>query len=120
MGLAMALRLRERGHDVVVRDIVAAREVLATHAGATIASTPAALAARSDAVLVVVVDAAQTDEVLFGPDGAAQTLRAGQAVLLCPTIGPADVERFAGRLAARGVDVVDAPMSGGPVRAREG
>ena len=72
------------------------------------------------ATIVCVVDAAQTDEVLFGPQGAAAVLQPGQAVLLCPTIAPLDVERLARQLAERGVDAIDAPMSGGPARARDG
>jgi 3-hydroxyisobutyrate dehydrogenase len=120
MGLAMALRLRELGQPVVVRDIDGGREARAAAAGAEVAASPAAVAARCDAVIVVVVDARQTEDVLFGPGGAHETLRAGQAVLLCPTIAPEDTERFAARLAERGVDVIDAPMSGGPARARAG
>jgi 3-hydroxyisobutyrate dehydrogenase len=120
MGLPMALRLLEHGWPVAVRDIDGEREARARAAGATVAATPAALAARSDVVIVVVVDAAQVDEVLFGGDGAASALRSGACVLLCPTIGPADTERFAGRLAAAGLEAIDAPMSGGPARARDG
>jgi 3-hydroxyisobutyrate dehydrogenase len=120
MGLAMALRLRECGHDVVVRDIDAAREALASAAGARVAPTPAALARGCDAVVVAVVDAAQTEDVLFGADGVQAGLGAGGAVLLCPTIAPADAERCALRLAERGIDCIDAPMSGGPARARAG
>jgi 3-hydroxyisobutyrate dehydrogenase len=67
-----------------------------------------------------VVDAAQTREVLFGRGGAAAEMQPGQAVLLCPTIAPQDVEDFARRLAGRGVAAIDAPMSGGPSRARDG
>jgi putative dehydrogenase len=69
---------------------------------------------------VCVVDAAQTGTVLFGPDGLARMLQPGHTVLLCPTIAPQDVELFAARLASLGVFTVDAPMSGGPARARDG
>ena len=120
MGMGIALRLRELGLAVTVRDIDPAREALAEAAGCRRAATPAALAARSDLVVVVVVDGRQTHDVLFGRDGAAETLAAGSAVLLCPTIAPHDVEACAARLAPRGVDAVDAPMSGGPARARAG
>ena len=67
-----------------------------------------------------VVDAAQTHEVLFGAAGIARSLPVGHAVILCPTISPEDVERIAERLAALGVDCIDAPMSGGPARAADG
>ena len=120
MGLAMALRLRDGGHEVVVRDIDAGQEAQAAAAGCSVAASPAALASRCALVIVAVVDGAQTHSVLFGADGAAGALRPGAAVILCPTIAPADTERAAAALAARGVEAIDAPMSGGPGRARDG
>jgi L-threonate 2-dehydrogenase len=68
----------------------------------------------------VVVDAAQTEAVLFGPHGAADALPPGAAVMLCPTISPADTERLVQGLRQRGLLWFDAPMSGGPERARNG
>jgi putative dehydrogenase len=120
MGLAMALRLLDLGHEVHVRDVDPRREALALGAGARAAATPAALAARCDALVVAVVDAAQTESVLFGSDGAAASLRPGACVLLCPTIAPASTEAIAARLATLAIDAIDAPMSGGPERARSG
>lgn len=120
MGLGIALRLRDQGHDVTVRDIDPAREALALAGGCTVSASPAAAAAGRELVIVVVVDAAQTRDVLFGSDGAAAQLARGSTVVLCPTIAPADVESCARQLAALGLDTIDAPMSGGPVRAREG
>lgn len=120
MGLGVALRLREQGRTVTVRDIDPAREALAAAGGCRVAATPAELAARSDLVIVVVIDAAQTRDVLFGPAGAAAVLKPGSGVMLCPTISPLDVESLAADLAGHGLGVLDAPMSGGPVRAREG
>ena len=120
MGLAMAQRLLDLGSEVHVRDIDPAREALAVAAGARIAATPAALAAACSIVIVAVVDAAQTEEVLFGADGAAASMRPSGCVLLCPTIAPAQTEAIAVRLAALAIDAIDAPMSGGPARARAG
>jgi len=120
MGLAMALRLLDLGHDVHVRDIDPAREAIAMAAGARSAATPAALAARCETLIVAVVDAAQVESVLFGGVGAARSLRPGSCVVLCPTIAPASTEAFVGRLAALSIDAIDAPMSGGPARARAG
>jgi 3-hydroxyisobutyrate dehydrogenase-like beta-hydroxyacid dehydrogenase len=71
-------------------------------------------------VIVCVVDAVQTHDVLFGLHGIAQHMKAGQVVMLCPTISPQDVEVNAVKLAALGIQTIDAPMSGGPVRARDG
>ena len=120
MGLAIALRLRERGHTVEVRDVDHAREVLAMQVGCRAASDPADLARRCDLVMVVVVDAPQTREVVLGQRGLARAMHPGSAVMLCPTIGPADTETLAQTLVDEGVDWIDAPMSGGPVRARAG
>ena len=101
-----------------VCDIDPAREALAAAGGCHVAPTPAALAAEVELLIVVVVDAVQTEAVLFGPDGAAPALATGSGVLLCPTIAPADVQRLAARLSDAGIQALDAPMSGGPQRAR--
>ncbi|HEX7438574.1 MAG TPA: NAD(P)-dependent oxidoreductase, partial [Caldimonas sp.] len=120
MGLAMALRLRDLGRAVGVRDIDAEREATALRYGAEVFASPAALAARCDSLIVAVVDAAQTEDVLFGAEGAAPALREGACVMLCPTMAPASTEAIAAKLAERAIDCVDAPMSGGPARARDG
>ena len=120
MGLAMAERLRDRGHAVAVRDVRADREALAQEAGAQVCATPAALAGASTVVIVAVVDAAQAEAVLFGSDGVASAAATGTCVVLCPTIAPESVEAFAARLDALGIDWIEAPMSGGPARARAG
>ena len=123
MGGAMVARLCELGWPVVVCDIDPVRQQQALEAGACLADTPetAARALVADGVLIVcVVDAAQSHDVLFGGGGAAASLHSGQAVMLCPTIAPQDTEALAGALQALGLDCIDAPMSGGPVRARDG
>lgn len=119
MGLAIAQRLRDCGHDVTVNDIDPVRTALAAGAGCTVADAAEAVARASDLVIVVVVDGAQTRDVLFGERGVANAGGA-RCVMLCPTIAPQDTEVFADRLAAFGVETIDAPMSGGPARAREG
>ena len=120
MGGAMAARLLSQGYLVAVHDIDAQREAQAVSLGAMACTTASGLASSSDVVIVAVVDAAQTHSVLFGPHGAAAALAPGSAVMLCSTIAPADTERMAEGLAQRGIDWLDAPMSGGPERAREG
>ena len=123
MGSAMVARLCELGWAVVVCDINPARQQEALEAGAHLADTPetAVRALESDGVLIVcVVDAAQSRDVLLDEDGAATALQPGQTVLLCPTIAPEDTEALAAALAERGIACIDAPMSGGPARARDG
>lgn len=120
MGGGMARRLLDRGWPVRACDLVEAKVQALVDAGAQAAATPAQAAAGAAALIVCVVDAAQAREVLFGPRGAADALAPGGAVLLCPTIAPDDVEGIAADLAQRGLAPIDAPMSGGPARARDG
>jgi putative dehydrogenase len=123
MGGAMVERLCEAGWALTVCDIDPARQRQATAAGASVVGAPVQATQAlgpGHALIVVVVDAAQVRQVLWGPAGAAQALQPGQTVLLCPTISPDDVEAIAADLARQGVDCIDAPLSGGPVRARDG
>jgi putative dehydrogenase len=120
MGGAMAARLLEQGWRVQVCDLDPARLAALKEFGAVASEYPCDVAIDSGAVIVCVVDAQQAREVLFGAHGAAAALRPGQAVLLCPTIAPQDVEDIAARLAQQGIATIDAPMSGGPARARDG
>ncbi|MBG9389948.1 NAD(P)-dependent oxidoreductase [Caenimonas aquaedulcis] len=120
MGGAMAQRILDQRWPVQVHDIDEGRMAALAALGAVARPDPAAAAIGCGVLIVCVVDAAQVEEVLFGPRGAAQVMRAGQAVLLCPTISPRDVEDVAKRLAEQGIATIDAPMSGGPARARDG
>jgi L-threonate 2-dehydrogenase len=120
MGGAMAANLLQRGWTVRVDDIDAAKVENLKPFGALALSGSAQAAIDSIATVVCVVDAAQTETVLFGARSLAQTLKPGHVVLLCPTLAPEAVESFASRMAAHGLVVLDAPMSGGPARARDG
>jgi 3-hydroxyisobutyrate dehydrogenase len=123
MGLPMALRLQEQGFAVTVHDIDPQRHALALQSGCALAPNPAALAAQCELLIVAVVDGAQTRSVLLGDalgDSATAALPPGATVMLCPTIAPQDTEAIAAALQARGLQVLDAPMSGGPLRARDG
>jgi len=120
MGAPMAARLLERGFDVVVRDVRSEAEAPLLAAGGRRADAPIEIARSCSAVLVVVVDAAQIDDVLNGSQGLLQALRPGQLVLFHSTIAPADAARFAAAVAQRGALPLDAPISGGPARARTG
>lgn len=123
MGGAIVARLCALDWPVVVCDIDPARQREALALGAHLADAPdtAARALHAEGVLIVcVVDAAQSREVLLGASGAVAAMQAGQAVLLCPTIAPEDTEALAAALSVQGIDCIDAPMSGGPARARDG
>ncbi|MCT1365527.1 MULTISPECIES: NAD(P)-dependent oxidoreductase [unclassified Microbacterium] len=119
MGLPMATRLAER---FAVRgfDIAAERIALAAEAGVTPASSAADAVDGADAVLVAVRTGAQLDALLFGEDGLAPHLAEGAVVILTSTVGTDGIDAIATQLAAHGAQLVDAPLSGGPVRAGEG
>jgi 3-hydroxyisobutyrate dehydrogenase len=119
MGLPMARRLQACGQAPAVRDIDPQTVAAAQACGLVACDSAAALAERCDTIVVVVVDAAQVDDVLFGDGGVVHAARA-QTVVLCSTIAPGDTERCRDRLAAHRIATVDAPVSGGPARAEHG
>lgn len=120
MGLAIAKNLLSQGHLPLVRDVRREAEDEARELGMEIASSPAALADRVDLVLVVVVNAAEVEAVLFGADGVAAGRTRRATVMVCSTIAPEAVIGCAERLRALGIDLIDAPISGGPARACAG
>ena len=96
-----------------------AREHFA-QAGGRATATPADLAAHCDVVLVLVVNAAQTEDVLFGPHGLAATLHPGSVVIASATVDPALPPQWENRLADQGIHFIDGPVSGGAKKAAEG
>lgn len=119
MGLPMAENL-SRGFTVRGFDITAERLAAAERAGIAPAASAADAVAGADVVLVAVRDQAQLEALLFGRDGIAAHMAPGAVVLLTSTVGGAGVRAVAARLAEAGLGLVDAPVSGGPVRAGEG
>ncbi len=73
-----------------------------------------------DAVAVVVLNASQTEAVLFGADGIAPKLRAGAVVVACATVPPSFAREMAAKCAQHGVHYLDAPISGGSIKAAKG
>lgn len=120
MGAGMALNLLSQGWEVHVQDIVAARRNALLAAGAHAHTTAAGAAIQAATTIIAVVTAEQVHDVLFGAGAVANTVQLGHTVLLCPTMAPKALEDIAGRLHPLGVFCVDAPMSGGPIRARDG
>ena len=84
------------------------------------AATPAELGGRVDALVVLVVNAEQTEEVLFGPGGAAPALRPGSVVVSSATVAPEYAARLGERLHGMGLLHIDGPVSGGAARAAAG
>ena len=120
MGMAMAINLQRKGYVLAVRDIRPEAEQAARDRGMVIAASPAELASTVGLVIIVVLNAQQIEEVLFGADGVIHAKAPCKTVMLCSTIAPEDTERFAAQLAPHGIAVIDAPISGGPARAEAG
>lgn len=118
MGMGVVRSLAQHRIATLTRDIRPAADREAAALGARPCSSPAALAHDADVVIVLVVDAAQIDDVLFGADGAARALRPGGVIVVSSTVDPAYLGALDQRL--EGVALVDAPVSGGPAKAADG
>ena len=119
MGLPMATRLATR-FRVAGFEPYEPRRATARDSGIEVHSTPAEAGRDADLVLLAVRDDVQAQTALFGPDGVLETLPAGAPVILTSTIGPEAARELAEKLDAAGHPLVDAPISGGPVRAGQG
>jgi 3-hydroxyisobutyrate dehydrogenase-like beta-hydroxyacid dehydrogenase len=117
MGSRMAKQLAGAGFDVTVWNRTRSK---AEEAGLPVADTPAQAAAGADATITMVVDAPQVEEVLFGTDGAAESMPEGHLVVDMSTIAPTAARALAERLGERGVHFVDAPVSGSRPKAEDG
>ena len=122
MGEPMARSLRKAGIRRSTASVHRHREALERlrAEGVSEAADPADLASTCDAVVLSVPDAPQVEDALFGSRGVSAGAKPGLLAIDMSTISPVATRRFAERLAAHGVDFVDAPVSGGPARARDG
>ena len=120
MGLGIAGSLLRAGFDVVGCDVTAQARAGFSGLGGRVEDTPEAASKGADVVISVVVNAAQTDAVLFGPNGAALTASRGAVILSCATMAPDAARAFEARAQALGLAYIDAPISGGAVRAAAG
>lgn len=120
MGMGMACSLLRAGF--VVRGFDVSAEALSRFqsSGGAAAATPAEAAAGAAIVVSVVVNAAQTEAILFGTNGCAGVMRPGSVFVASATMAPAIVRGLAARLEALGIHYLDAPMSGGVAKAAEG
>ncbi len=119
MGRPMAINLLRAGHAVTVHARRAASCGPLVERGAATAASPAELAAGCDAVFTMVTGTADVEAVLLGGDGVVHGARPGSVVIDTSTIDPAATRTIAAALAERGVDMLDAPVSGGPQGARD-
>ncbi|MFL6716396.1 MAG: L-threonate dehydrogenase [Burkholderiaceae bacterium] len=120
MGMGIGKSLLRAGLEVHACDVRPEAVQTLAEAGAQAASTPAELAARVEALIIVVVNAQQTEAVLFGEHGAAAALAPGAVVIACATVAPEFAEALGARLTAMGLRFIDAPISGGAAKAAAG
>jgi 3-hydroxyisobutyrate dehydrogenase len=120
MGMGVARSLLRAGLEVHAFDVRASAMDEIVAAGAQGAASPADMGARVDAVLLLVVNAAQTEAVLFGVEGIAATLAPGAVVIASATVSPEFAEALDARLADLGLQLIDAPVSGGAAKAASG
>ena len=120
MGRPMARNLLRAAYPLTVwnRSPGPAQELAA--AGAAVAGSPAQLAASADVVITMLRDTAAVEQVVLGDEGLLAGFQSGEIYVDMSSISPLATRRLAERLAARGVVMLDAPVSGGEVGAREG
>ncbi len=120
MGRGMAHNLLKAGHDVVVWNRTTSRMDEFVAAGAQAASSPADLARQCDVILVCVSDTPDVQQVVLGENGVLAGARPGQLVVDHSTISPHATLEIAAQLKAKGVHMLDAPISGGSEGAARG
>lgn len=120
MGMGAALNLLKKGHVVTGCDVrEEARAAFAAEGGA-VASSPDAMPTDLEAVVVFVINAAQTEQVLFGEHGCLARIPKGGVVLCCATVAPEAARALGRRIEEAGFLMLDTPVSGGSVGARAG
>jgi 3-hydroxyisobutyrate dehydrogenase-like beta-hydroxyacid dehydrogenase len=116
MGRPMASNLAKAGHEVTVWNRTPGKDV----EGARVATSPAEAARGTEVVWMAVSDTKAVETVLFGAQGAEESLTAGMTIVDSSTISPSATRKFAERVRGRGVQYVDAPMTGSKVAAENG
>lgn len=120
MGAPMAGRLIEAGHDLTIHNRTRAREEALAERGAARASSPKEAAAGAALVITMVSDTPDVEAVILGPDGAIHGMKEGAVLVDMSTISPTATREIARALEAKGVDMLDAPVSGGSEGASNG
>ena len=120
MGGPMAQNLLKHGFSLVVHDVDPTKAALWRGRGAAVVGSAADAAAGVDRTICMVETTAQAEEVIAGERGAMHTARPGHVVICMSTVDPLAVRRLGERLAARGIAMLDAPVSGGTERALSG
>lgn len=120
IGKPMAMNIAKAGYPLVVWNRTRAKAEELAKVGAQVAGSPREVAAGSDILLTVVSDPPALEEVLWGPDGALAALRRGTVYVDSSTVSPALARRIAKACIERGIEFMDAPVTGGTWGAEKG
>ncbi|MDZ7337797.1 MAG: 2-hydroxy-3-oxopropionate reductase [candidate division KSB1 bacterium] len=120
MGKPMAMNLLRAGYGLTVYNRSKAPVEFMVAQGAEAAASPREVAERSEVVITMVTDSPDVEEVILGPNGVAEGVRAGAVVIDMSTISPTVTRRIAAALEERGAAMLDAPVSGGDTGAKAG
>ena len=120
MGKPMAINLHKAGHRVFVNGRRPESMADPVAAGCIACASPADAAAQAEIVIVMVSDTPDVEQVIFAQNGVAQGAKAGSVVVDMSTISPTATRSMAARLAAQGIEMLDAPVSGGDIGAING
>jgi len=120
MGKPMAKNLLKAGHELVVYDILAAPVAELVKAGAKAGLSPKDVAVKSDMVITMLPNSPEVKEVVLGKDGVIEGSRPGTMVVDMSSIAPLAAKEVAAALAEKGVEMLDAPVSGGEPKAIDG
>jgi 3-hydroxyisobutyrate dehydrogenase-like beta-hydroxyacid dehydrogenase len=112
MGLPMAENVLKKGHSLVAYDIDQRKVERFVALGAQAASGPADVAHRARTVISMVDTTSQAEEVIVGPGGFIETAQPGDVIVSMSTIDPLALKRMSQRLAEKGIDIIDAPVTG--------
>jgi len=120
MGRPMALNLLGAGHVVFVHGRRPESMTLLVQAGCIACSSASDAAAKADVTFIMVSNTPDVEQVLFGTDGVVFGAKPGTVVVDMSTISPTATRQFSDQLRARGIEMLDAPVSGGDVGAING
>ncbi len=120
MGGGMARSLRQAGYRLQVFDVRPEVAQAFAAEGGTASASAAELASRCDVIISVVVNAAQTEDLLFGNGAVAAAMKPGSVFVMCSTVDPRWSAELEARLAERTILYLDAPISGGAAKAAAG
>lgn len=120
MGKPMSRNLLKAGHSLVVYDVVAAPVAEMVGAGAARGESGADTAHRSDVIITMLPDGPDVEAAVLGPGGVLEGARKGSVVVDMSSISPVAAQKVGAACAAKGVEFLDAPVSGGEPKAIEG